>query len=232
MKPLRILFCCILLSAFAKAEDAILTINGVTNQITLGKESSVTLHDGVTLKVLVASKPYALYSGKLCSFEYTSEHKPEVSKDKHDDTTVTFMTSSGANVIIAELSSMSTEGSVEIILKRLTKDEIANGYSSAERKIAKSVSGGTFSGKEVTTTYHKKEKIHQVLEYRGKNGGILITVFFSREDAVQAEKFLEHFWRTMKITKEANPQGGANGSQPPSSETNRTSAAAGSRRSH
>jgi len=226
MKPLRVLFCCIVISAFAKAEDVALTINGVTNEVTLGKESTVTLPDGATLKVLVASKPYALYSGKLCSFEYSSEHKPEISKDKHDDTTVTFMSPSGANVVIEELGNMSNEGCVDIVLKGFTKNDIANGYSSVERKILKSVSGGTFSGKEITTTNHKKEKIHQVLEYRRKDVGILIAVFFSREDAARAEKFLEHFWSTMKIKKEANPQGGANGSQPLSSETNRTSAAA------
>ena len=230
MKPLSVFFFCILVSASAGAEDVTLTINGTTNNVTLGKESVITLPDGATLKVLVASKPYALYSDKLFSFEYPAEHKPEISKDSHGDTTITFISSSGANVIIHEHGSP-TESLVDMLLKEVTKNDIASGYSSVERKIVKSVNGGTFSGKEITTAGHKKEKIHRVLECRRKDVNLVITVFFYREDATQAEKFLEHFWSTMKVKNEANPPGGANGRQPVSPDTNSASAAAASHRS-
>ncbi len=204
MKTRLALFCCFLLSTFTKAEDLVLTINGVAHDVTLGREAVVTLPDGATLRTLVTRRPYALYSGPLCEFEYSSEYKPEISKDKDGDTKVIFMSSSGANVIIQELGSMGTEGFVDIILKQITKKDIAYGYSSVERKISQSVGGGVLSGKEIITTYHQKESIHRVLECRGKDDGILITVYFSKKDAAQADELLAQIWRTMKIKERAN----------------------------
>ncbi len=203
MKTSFVLCCCFLLSVPTRAEELVLTINGVAHDVALGTETVVTLPDGATVRALVTRKPYTRYAGPLCEFTYSSELKPEVSKDKDGDTKVIFLNSSGASVIIQEFVSTGTEGFVGRVLKEMTKKDIAYGFSSVEREISQSVTGGAFVGKEITTVYREKENIHRVLEFRGKDDGVLLSAYFAKEDSARAEAFLEQIWKSMKITGRA-----------------------------
>lgn len=206
MKTCSILLVC--LAGFVsclRAEDYVMTINGVATEIDMGKEAVVALPDGTKLKVVVAPKQYVRYAGEFCSFEYYAGLKPEITKDNDGNATVTFADKKGASVVFRELKGPAKAGLVEATLKELTRQEAEYGYSKIERKVSQNVGGVVLGGRGALMTGSSRIKDYRVYEYRTPGGMVLISVGLDKADEEKAAEFLNRFWGTMKLKDQPKP---------------------------
>ena len=59
-----------------RAEDYIITINGISQEIGLDQETTLILPDGASLRLTLHQKEYLRFVGDLISFEHKSKYKP------------------------------------------------------------------------------------------------------------------------------------------------------------
>lgn len=187
--------------AFA-GEDYLLTINGRTSDLSLGVEKAVTLTNGQTVSVLLKRKETATFDGRLFSFSYKSSLTPQ-GKELGEDVRQTLLTTpTGTAVIIQEYKNFNPADVVDLMITKLTEDEVKSGYKAHQEKIEQKLSDGrVFKGKKVVTTSREEEWTRCVLTYGDAHGGVLVMTMISKDNAEELP-MIETFWSSFRLKME------------------------------
>jgi hypothetical protein len=157
-KSLQILIIIVIVSfSSLNAEDYVITINGISKEIGLDKETILILPDGTSLNLTLHQKEYLLFTGDFFSFEHKNEYKAN-RNDLGDGVFQTMIaTPLGTGILVQEYMQMNPTHLVDFMLNELTKEEVDYGYEYSEEKVSKKVGDITFTGKQAVTTYPGEE---------------------------------------------------------------------------
>ncbi len=184
-----------------RAEDYVITINGISKEIGLDKETTLILPDGTSLNLTLHQKEYLLFTGDFFSFEHKNEYKPN-RNDLGDGVFQTMIaTPLGTGILVQEYMQMNPTHLVDLMLNELTKEEVDYGYKYSEEKVSKKVGDVTFIGKQAVTTYPGEEWTRSVLAYGWKDKGILIITFIEKDNYKNERELIEHLWESFKIVE-------------------------------
>lgn len=184
-----------------RAEDYVITINGISKEIGLDKETTLILPDGTSLNLTLHQKEYLLFTGDFFSFEHKNEYKPN-RNDLGDGVFQTMIaTPLGTGILVQEYMQMNPTHLVDFMLNELTKEEVDYGYKYSEEKVSKKVGDVTFTGKQAVTTYPGEEWTRSVLAYGWKDKGILIITFIEKDNYENEKELIEHLWESFEIVE-------------------------------
>jgi hypothetical protein len=184
-----------------RAEDYVITINGISKEIGLDKETTLILPDGTSLNLTLHQKEYLLFTGDFFSFEHKNEYKPN-RNDLGDGVFQTMIaTPLGTGILVQEYMQMNPTHLVDFMLNELTKEEVDYGYKYSEEKVSKKVGDVTFTGMQAVTTYPGEEWTRSVLAYGWKDKGILIITFIEKDNYENEKELIEHLWESFEIVE-------------------------------
>lgn len=183
------------------AEDYVLTINGLSKEISLDEESEVILPSGDSLLLTLHLKEYSGFSGDLFSFEHKSTYRPNRQNLGDGIFQTAVFTPLGTGMLIQEYMQLNPTSLVDLMLEEITKEEVEYGYEYVERVIQKEIGGITISGKEAVTSYLGEEWTRSVLAHGGRDQGIIIISFLKKGSYEEDRDLIEHFWESLEIDK-------------------------------
>lgn len=181
------------------AADYVITINGISKEISLDRETTIVLPDGTSLKLTLRQKEYLRFVGDLFSFEHKNKYKPNRNSLGDGIFQTMIVTPSGTGIIVQEYKVMNPTGLIDFMLKEITKEEVEYGYKYSEKMIKKKVGEITFKGKQAVTTYPGEEWTRCVLAYGGKDKGIIIVTFIEKDNYEKDKHLIEHLWKSIVL---------------------------------
>ena len=199
MRAIPIALLALFVSFQAAAEDYVLTVNGVSTEIGLGKGTSLVTSDGQRLSLMLRQKEFLRFAGEMFSFEHKNEYKPNRTDLGDGILQTMIVTPVGTGILIQEYKRMNPDTLIDLMLKELTKEEVQYGYVYSERPVEKRVKAAVLRGKEATTTYKDEEWKRSVLAYGNKDRGVLVVTFIEKDNYRTETALIDQMWRTLAV---------------------------------
>ncbi len=196
-----ILLVAALFVSIAGAADYVITVNGTSKDIDLGRKTTVALPEGTILYITLHQKEYLCFSGDLFQLEHKSKYKPNRNDLGGGIFQTSIITPLGTGIVIQEYTQQTPAGLVDSMIRELTKEEVDYGYTYREEKVQKQVDGGTFSGKQAVTTLPDEEWTRNVLANNHGDKSVLVLTFIERDNYEKESALIEQLWKTLKIEK-------------------------------
>jgi hypothetical protein len=175
-------------------------INGEKYEVNLGREYQIRLESGENISCAVYKKPIMTFKAEFVSFQHRSDLIIS-SVDLGDGIRQTMTnTALGTLILFQEYSSVNPSNLLNLMLKRLTKEQINYGYKMQIGAYSKTLRDGTrLNGKNAILRLNNDEEHWTALAYGKKDRGFLVITKIDKE-YIEAENYIiELMWETLQI---------------------------------
>lgn len=200
MKQIIFAVTTLFLSSSIHAGNFIISIDGYSSEIELNQPLKYMSSDGKELKIILKKKDNSNYKSQLFSMTHKSALST-TSTDIGDNTLQTFLNSPvGTAIIIQEYLDTNPEKLVELLLHKITKKDVDQGYKYSEKGVTKTIDGRKISGKQAITSHPNREWKRSVYAYGGDSKGIIIVTMIERGEYENGEYIISDFWNSLKLS--------------------------------
>ncbi len=171
-----------------------ITINGKTQDITLGKEYKMKLANGKEVTVAVQQKDVLTYQDDWISLQYPKELHPAFTSPDPDLEQMTLLTANGNGVLVQKYKSINPSSLVDLMLKEVTNEEASFGYSVTEQPFEQKLkSGQQAKGKTVELKLGSEVQRYTVAALGGESEGIIFITMLNTGSDHQDNKVIQLF---------------------------------------
>ena len=178
----------------SEAQTFDLTFNGKKIPIEVGKEYSESV-EGKNVSFKLARREVSVYNDEYVSFPLPGNL--EVAKKKLSDNLwqLMFSSATGNFVLVQEYGEHDPSDLVDIMVKAVTKSDVAEGYTLDKKPNEKKLKNGKIlKGVNVHAT-HGKSAVDYTFHYiSGDSEGIFIITRLTNEDTSSDSKMFDLFW--------------------------------------
>lgn len=183
------------------AENYTLTIDGESYDLALDETKTVTLPGGNKVQVELQLKKVLEFRSAIVSFKHKNVYSP-VHSAINDSVSQTLLSSpTGGTVIVQEYVGLDPSSLVDVMVEKLTEEEVASGWDRRVKSTSRKVDGQTLEGKEVVTTLGAEKWTRIVVSANGGEKGLLIITAIDHDSDYAREKaMIDLFWSSLKIS--------------------------------
>jgi hypothetical protein len=208
MKPklITLLTFLVLFAHSALAEDSknyVLSIDGKDYEIGLDGSVVAKTKNGKNITIRLKRKAFSTFTKDVVSFEHRSDLSvaaTDIDRDIHQYLTASAL---GTLIIIQQYDTLNPATLTELMLKQLSADDLATGYTMDKSDFSRTLADGTVMKGLRANLKKKNDDVDlQVLATDSGDGGVIAMTRINRDMGAAEAPIIERFWATLKLKKQ------------------------------
>ncbi len=188
------------------AEDSknyVLSVEGKDYEIGLDGSVVAKTKEGTDITIGLKRKEFSTFTKDVVSFEHRSDLSvatTDIERDIHQYLTASAL---GTLIIIQQYDTLNPASLTELMLKQLSADDLATGYTMNKSDFSRTLADGTVMKGLRANLKHKNDDVDlQVLATDSGDGGIIAMTRINHDMGAAEEPIIERFWSTLKLKKQ------------------------------
>ena len=188
------------------AEDSknyVLSVEGKDYEIGLDGSVIAKTKEGQDITIGLKRKKFSTFTKDVVSFEHRSDLSvatTDIERDIHQYLTASAL---GTLIIIQQYDTLNPSSLTELMLKQLSTDDLATGYTMDKSDFSRTLADGTVMKGLRANLKHKNDDVYlQVLATDSGDGGVIAMTRINHDMGVAEEPIIERFWATLKLKKQ------------------------------
>lgn len=188
------------------AEDSknyVLNVEGKDYEIGLDGSVVAKTKEGTDITIGLKRKEFSTFTKDVVSFEHRSDLSvatTDIERDIHQYLTASAL---GTLIIIQQYDTLNPASLTELMLKQLSADDLATGYTMDKSDFSRTLADGTVMKGLRANLKHKNDDVDlQVLATDSGDGGIIAMTRINHDMGAAEEPIIERFWSTLKLKKQ------------------------------
>ena len=188
------------------AEDSknyVLNVEGKDYEIGLDGSVVAKTKEGTDITIGLKRKEFSTFTKDVVSFEHRSDLSvatTDIERDIHQYLTASAL---GTLIIIQQYDTLNPASLTELMLKQLSADDLATGYTMDKSDFLRTLADGTVMKGLRANLKHKNDDVDlQVLATDSGDGGIIAMTRINHDMGAAEEPIIERFWSTLKLKKQ------------------------------
>lgn len=188
------------------AEDSknyVLSVEGKDYEIGLDGSVVAKTKEGTDITIGLKRKEFSTFTKDVVSFEHRSDLSvatTDIERDIHQYLTASAL---GTLIIIQQYDTLNPASLTELMLKQLSADDLATGYTMNKSDFSRTLADGTVMKGLRANLKHKNDDVDlQVLATDSGDGGIIAMTGINHDMGAAEEPIIERFWSTLKLKKQ------------------------------
>lgn len=188
------------------AEDSknyVLNVEGKDYEIGLDGSVVAKTKEGTDITIGLKRKEFSTFTKDVVSFEHRSDLSvatTDIERDIHQYLTASAL---GTIIIIQQYDTLNPASLTELMLKQLSADDLATGYTMDKSDFSRTLADGTVMKGLRANLKHKNDDVDlQVLATDSGDGGIIAMTRINHDMGAAEEPIIERFWSTLKLKKQ------------------------------
>ena len=188
------------------AEDSknyVLNVEGKDYEIGLDGSVVAKTKEGTDITIGLKRKEFSTFTKDVVSFEHRSDLSvatTDIERDIHQYLTASAL---GTIIIIQQYDTLNPASLTELMLKQLSADDLATGYTMNKSDFSRTLADGTVMKGLRANLKHKNDDVDlQVLATDSGDGGIIAMTRINHDMGAAEEPIIERFWSTLKLKKQ------------------------------
>jgi hypothetical protein len=184
-------------------KNYVLSVDGKDYEIGLEGSVVAKTKDGKDITIALKRKEFSTFTKDVVSFEHRSDLSvatTDIERDIHQYLTASAL---GTLIIIQQYDTLNPATLTELMLKQLSADDLATGYTMDKSDFSRNLSDGTVMKGLRANLKHKNDDVDlQVLATDSGDGGVIAMTRINRDMGAAEEPIIERFWATLKLKKQ------------------------------
>ncbi len=205
-KLITLLVSLILFTQPVLSEDSknyVLSVEGKNYEIGLDGSVVAKTTDGKNITVSLKRKEFSTFTKDVVTFEHRSDLSvaaTDIDRDIHQYLTASAL---GTLIIIQQYDTINPGSLTELMLKQLSADDLATGYTMDKSDFSRTLSDGTVMKGLRANLKRKNDDVDlQVLATDSGDGGVIAMTRINHDMGAAEEPIIERFWATLKLKKQ------------------------------
>jgi hypothetical protein len=194
------------LSHPALAEDSknyVLSVEGKDYEIGLDGSVIAKTKEGQDITIGLKRKEFSTFTKDVVSFEHRSDLSvaaTDIERDIHQYLTASAL---GTLIIIQQYDTLNPSSLTELMLKQLSADDLATGYTMDKSDFSRTLADGTVMKGLRANLKHKNDDVDlQVLATDSGDGGVIAMTRINHDMGAAEAPIIDRFWATLKLKKQ------------------------------
>jgi hypothetical protein len=197
----------VLFQAGALAEepkDFELTVDGQQFPINAGDTIKAKTKAGTDIKITLKRSEFSTYSEDVFSFQHRSDLSISATNISDDIRQILMTSALGSMTIVQTYKNLNPKSMAQFMLDQLTEDDVKAGAKVETKPTTRKLSDGTeMNGLAANVKLREKsEVLFEVMTYAVGDGGIIAISRIDAEYVNGDQPIIDHFWKTLKVTKQ------------------------------
>ena len=196
----------IFLSLPTLAEDSknyVLNVEGKDYEIGLDGSVVAKTKEGKDITIGLKRKEFSTFTKDVVSFEHRSDLSvaaTDIERDIHQYLTASAL---GTLIIIQQYDTINPSSLTELMLKQLSADDLATGYTMDKSDFSRTLADGTVMKGLRASLKHKNDDVDlQVLATDSGDGGVIAMTRINHDMGAAEAPIIDRFWATLKLKKQ------------------------------
>ena len=205
-KLITVLISLILFAPQLRADDSknyVLSVEGKDYEIGLDGSVVAKTKEGKGITISLKRKEFSTFTKDVVSFEHRSDLSvaaTDIDRDIHQYLTASAL---GTLIIIQQYDNLNPATLTELMLKQLSADDLATGYTMDKSDFSRTLADGTVMKGLRANLKHKNDDVDlQVVAVDSGDGGIIAMTRLNHDMGADEEPIIERFWATLKLKKQ------------------------------
>lgn len=205
-KLITVLISLILFAPQLRADDSknyVLSVEGKDYEIGLDGSVVAKTKEGKGITISLKRKEFSTFTKDVVSFEHRSDLSvaaTDIDRDIHQYLTASAL---GTLIIIQQYDNLNPATLTELMLKQLSADDLATGYTMDKSDFSRTLADGTVMKGLRANLKHKNDDVDlQVVAVDSGDGGIIAMTRLNHDMGAAEEPIIERFWATLKLKKQ------------------------------
>lgn len=205
-KLITLLVSLILFTQPVLSEDSknyVLSVEGKNYEIGLDGSVVAKTTDDKNITVSLKRKEFSTFTKDVVTFEHRSDLSvaaTDIDRDIHQYLTASAL---GTLIIIQQYDTINPGSLTELMLKQLSADDLATGYTMDKSDFSRTLSDGTVMKGLRANLKRKNDDVDlQVLATDSGDGGVIAMTRINHDMGAAEEPIIERFWATLKLKKQ------------------------------
>lgn len=205
-KLITLLVSLILFTQPVLSEDSknyVLSVEGKNYEIGLDGSVVAKTTDDKNITVSLKRKEFSTFTKDVVTFEHRSDLSvaaTDINRDIHQYLTASAL---GTLIIIQQYDTINPGSLTELMLKQLSADDLATGYTMDKSDFSRTLSDGTVMKGLRANLKRKNDDVDlQVLATDSGDGGVIAMTRINHDMGAAEEPIIERFWATLKLKKQ------------------------------
>ena len=184
-------------------KNYVLSVEGKDYEINLDGSVVAKTKEGKDITIGLKRKEFSTFTKDGVSFEHRSDLSvaaTDIEKDIHQYLTASAL---GTLIIIQQYDNLNPATLTELMLKQLSADDLATGYTMDKSDFSRTLADGTVMKGLRANLKHKNDDVDlQVVAVDSGDGGIIAMTRLNHDMGAAEEPIIERFWATLKLKKQ------------------------------
>lgn len=185
------------------SKNYVLSVEGKDYEINLDGSVVAKTKEGKDITIGLKRKEFSTFTKDGVSFEHRSDLSvaaTDIEKDIHQYLTASAL---GTLIIIQQYDNLNPATLTELMLKQLSADDLATGYTMDKSDFSRTLADGTVMKGLRANLKHKNDDVDlQVVAVDSGDGGIIAMTRLNHDMGAAEEPIIERFWATLKLKKQ------------------------------
>jgi hypothetical protein len=188
------------------AEDSknyVLSVEGTDYEIGLDGSVVAKTKNGKDITISLKRKEFSTFTKDVVSFEHRSDLSvaaTDIERDIHQYLTASAL---GTLIIIQQYDTLNPSSLTELMLKQLSADDLATGYTMDKSDFSRTLADGTVMKGLRANLKHKNDDVDlQVLATDSGDGGVIAMTRINHDMGAAEAPIIDRFWATLKLKKQ------------------------------
>ncbi len=188
------------------AEDSknyVLSVEGKDYEIGLDGSVVAKTKEGQDITIGLKRKEFSTFTKDVVSFEHRSDLSvaaTDIERDIHQYLTASAL---GTLIIIQQYDTLNPSSLTELMLKQLSADDLATGYTMDKSDFSRTLADGTVMKGLRANLKHKNDDVDlQVLATDSGDGGVIAMTRINHDMGAAEAPIIDRFWATLKLKKQ------------------------------
>ena len=188
------------------AEDSknyLLSVEGKDYEIGLEGSVIAKTKEGQDITIGLKRKEFSTFTKDVVSFEHRSDLSvaaTDIERDIHQYLTASAL---GTLIIIQQYDTINPSSLTELMLKQLSADDLATGYTMDKSDFSRTLADGTVMKGLRASLKHKNDDVDlQVLATDSGDGGVIAMTRINHDMGAAEAPIIDRFWATLKLKKQ------------------------------
>ena len=188
------------------AEDSknfVLSVEGKDYEIGLDGSVIAKTKEGQDITIGLKRKEFSTFTKDVVSFEHRSDLSvaaTDIERDIHQYLTASAL---GTLIIIQQYDTLNPSSLTELMLKQLSADDLATGYTMDKSDFSRTLADGTVMKGLRANLKHKNDDVDlQVLATDSGDGGVIAMTRINHDMGAAEAPIIDRFWATLKLKKQ------------------------------
>jgi hypothetical protein len=188
------------------AEDSknyVLSVEGTDYEIGLDGSVVAKTKEGKDITIGLKRKEFSTFTKDVVSFEHRSDLSvaaTDIERDIHQYLTASAL---GTLIIIQQYDTLNPSSLTELMLKQLSADDLATGYTMDKSDFSRTLADGTVMKGLRANLKHKNDDVDlQVLATDSGDGGVIAMTRINHDMGAAEAPIIDRFWATLKLKKQ------------------------------